>query len=129
MSLSGQTDLLKLYARQAKLKHKSICGQLRDYVTETVQNVCLDKNDEGFVYVIIDTTNPQNRILHDVLHIFKQVGFPRQFEASRLITLHSRRGENKPIYILHVTESFLLTSDLTSSLRLNVHGRIPSTVF
>ena len=45
-SLLEQTDLLKLYTRQAKIK-----------------------NDEGFVYVIFDTTNPQNRALHDVLHI------------------------------------------------------------
>ena len=45
MSLSGQTDLLKLYARviapAGKVKNdnlKSVCGQLRDYVTETVRN-------------------------------------------------------------------------------------------
>ena len=38
---------------------------------------------------------------------YTQVGFaPRQFEVSQLITLHSRRGENNPIYIWHVTESF-----------------------
>ena len=70
----GQTDLLKLYARVISSSRqsyfdKSICGHLRDYVTETVRNVCLNKNDEGFVYVIFDTSNPQNRALHGVLHV------------------------------------------------------------
>ena len=51
MSHSGQTNLLKLYARiiapAGKVKMTNlICRQLRDYVTETVRNVCL----EGFVY-------------------------------------------------------------------------------
>ena len=87
MSLSGQTDLLKLYARvisfapAGKVKtDKSICRPLRDYVTETVRNVCL-----------FDTTSPQNRALHDVLHILHtgsllSVLSLRQFEASQLIT-------------------------------------------
>ena len=101
MSLSGQTDLLKLYARQAKLKRQVYLRAIKRLCHQTVGNVCLDKNDEGFEYVINDTTNPQNRTLHDVLHIFHtgRLCFPRQFEASRLITLHSMRGENKTIYI------------------------------
>ena len=51
MSHSGQTDLLKLYARviapAGKVKMTNLLADnLRDYVTETVRNVCL----EGFVY-------------------------------------------------------------------------------
>ena len=78
------------------------------------RNVCLNKNE-----VL--------HILHTGRLCFPTLS-PRQFEVSRLITLHSRRGENNPIYIYHVTESFLLTYHLTSSLRLNVHGRIPTAV-
>ena len=56
--------------------------------------MCLNKNDEGFeiVYVIFDTTNPQNTALHGVLHIVHtgRLCFPtlspRQFEVSRLKT-------------------------------------------
>ena len=106
MSRSRQTDLLKLYARQAKLK-RQIYLQTIKRICHRDSSKCLSekKNDEGFVYVIFDTTNPQNRALHDVLHILHtgRLCFPalspRQFEVSRLITLHSRRGENKPIYI------------------------------
>ena len=60
---------------------------------------------EGLVYVIFNTTNPQNRALHDALHILHtgRLCFPalspRQFEVLQLITLHSRQGENKSIYI------------------------------
>ena len=91
MSRSGQTDLLiKLYARviapAGKVKNdKSICGKVKDYITETVRNVCLNKND-----VL--------HILHTGRLCFPTLS-PRQFEVSRLITLHSRRGENNPIYI------------------------------
>ena len=51
MSHSKQTDLLKLYARviapAGKVKMTNLLADnLRDYVTETVRNVCL----EGFVY-------------------------------------------------------------------------------
>ena len=53
---------------------------------------------------------------------------PRRFEVSRLITLHKRLGENKPIYIFTWLKHFYWHIDLTSSLRLNVHGRLPSTV-
>ena len=95
MSFSGQTDLLKLYewvcASAGKVKTTNLFADN----SETVRNVCLNKNDKGFVYVIFDTTNPQNRALHDMLHILS----PRQFEVSRLITLHNRRGENKQICI------------------------------
>ena len=48
MSHSGQTDLLKLYARviapAGKVETKNLF--VENYVTEPVQNVCL----EGFVY-------------------------------------------------------------------------------
>ena len=87
----GQTDLLiKLYARvivpAGKVKTTNLFAEnKRDYVTETVRNVCLNKND----------------VLHK-LHISRlcfPTLSPRQFEVSRLVTLHSRQGENNPIYI------------------------------
>ena len=54
--------------------------------------------------VTLDTTN-------GVLRIYYTLS-PRRFEVSRLITLHSRQEENKPIYIWHMTESFLLAHRL-----------------
>ena len=101
MSLSGKTDLLKLYARQAKLKQQIYLRTIKRLCHPDGSKCMLDKNDEDFLYVIIDTTDPQNRTLHDKLHIVHtgRLCFPRQFEASRLITFHSRLEEDKPVYI------------------------------
>ena len=87
MSRLGQTDLsIKLYARVIAPAGKvKMTNLFADYVTETVQNVCLNKND-----VL--------HILHTGRLCFPTLS-PRQFEVSRLITLHSRRGDNNPIYI------------------------------
>ena len=88
MSRSGQTDLLiKLYARviapAGKVKTTNLFAE--NYVTETVRNVCLNKND--LLHILT-----KDRLCFPNLS-------PRQFEVSRLITLHSRLGENNPIYI------------------------------
>ena len=63
MSLSGQTALLKLYARQVKLKQQIYLQTIKGLCHPDSSKCMFDKNDEGFVYVIIDTINPQNRAL------------------------------------------------------------------
>ena len=71
MSLSGQTDLLKLYARviapAGKVKTTNLFADNEEIMSLRQFEMSVLK---ALYFVTLDTTNPQNRALHDVLHIY-----------------------------------------------------------